>query len=257
MCTYCSRRGCRGRHSRLAAPRCRGSGAGTGWAPACPGRLLVHLHGCYWACCAMVVGAHTSLCDLGKGQARGALQVDVVRVDQGAQCAEGLAGEEVGFGSLQRRVSMAGSRGQRLAREAVHFRGSPADRRRPPARCRPARDHRCCLSSVLHKTLSSVESKKKLRVRGWTDRRSRRSGNRGRRGPWCEAQTQTFAGRPLGGRVGAAATDGLSRIARRRIADDRRRTASSRRRWDDDVVTELPFPLFRGWLLALALLSPC
>lgn len=41
-----------------------------------------------------------ALCYLGEGQARRPLQVDVVRVHQGAECAQGLAGEEVGFGSL-------------------------------------------------------------------------------------------------------------------------------------------------------------
>jgi hypothetical protein len=45
-------------------------------------------------------GPSTSLCDLGEGQARRALQVDVVRVDQCAQCAQRLTGEEVGFGAL-------------------------------------------------------------------------------------------------------------------------------------------------------------
>jgi hypothetical protein len=43
---------------------------------------------------------HTSFCDFGKGQAGRALQINVVRVDEGAQCVEGLAREEVGLGAL-------------------------------------------------------------------------------------------------------------------------------------------------------------
>ena len=46
-------------------------------------------------------GRSTSLCYLGKGQACRPLQINVVRVDEGAEGAEGLAREEVGFGSLQ------------------------------------------------------------------------------------------------------------------------------------------------------------
>jgi len=45
----------------------------------------------------------TSLCDLSKGQAGGALQVDVVGIDQGAEGAEGFAGEEVSLCALQGR----------------------------------------------------------------------------------------------------------------------------------------------------------
>jgi hypothetical protein len=52
---------------------------------------------------------HTSFCDFGKGQAGGALQINVVRVDEGAQCVEGLAREEIGLGALRGSAALAGS----------------------------------------------------------------------------------------------------------------------------------------------------
>lgn len=51
--------------------------------------------------------ADISLGDFGKRQAGRALQIDVVRVYEGTQCVEGLAGEEVGLGALAWSVSRA------------------------------------------------------------------------------------------------------------------------------------------------------
>ena len=45
-------------------------------------------------------GAHTSFGNLGEGQARTPLQVDIVGVDEGAKRPKGLAGEEVGLSAL-------------------------------------------------------------------------------------------------------------------------------------------------------------
>lgn len=49
--------------------------------------------------------SHTSLCDLGKGQARTALEVDILGEDECAESSEGFAGEEVRLASLCGSVS--------------------------------------------------------------------------------------------------------------------------------------------------------
>lgn len=46
-------------------------------------------------------GPSTSLCYLGKSQACRPLQINVVRVDERAEGAEGFPREEVGLGSLR------------------------------------------------------------------------------------------------------------------------------------------------------------
>jgi len=87
----------------------------------------------------------TSFCDLGEGQARRPLQIDIIRIYECTQCAEGFAREEVGLGSL-RTVSMMGAA---AVVDDAHSPRSPADQRQPPARCLPIPDRRCCPLSVL------------------------------------------------------------------------------------------------------------
>lgn len=43
----------------------------------------------------------TSLGDLGKGKACTPLKIYVIRIDEGAQCPQGFASEEIGLGTLQ------------------------------------------------------------------------------------------------------------------------------------------------------------
>lgn len=63
----------------------------------------------------------TSFRDLGKGQARAALQVDIVRVDESAQGSKGLAREEIGFRALRPRSAPIGIHGGRKWRMVRTF----------------------------------------------------------------------------------------------------------------------------------------
>ena len=81
--------------SRTSSRLCQHAGCGSWWRERERERERERVCVCVCVC--------TSLCDLSKGQAGGALQVDVVGIDQGAEGAEGFAGEEVSLCALQGR----------------------------------------------------------------------------------------------------------------------------------------------------------
>lgn len=60
---------------------------------------VVHCVSCILLACARSL-KHASFCDFGKGQAGASLQIDVLAVDEGGECGERFAGEEVGLASL-------------------------------------------------------------------------------------------------------------------------------------------------------------
>lgn len=181
--TYCLPPGCPRQRWQHAGPRDQGSGARRGWAQACHGRLREHLraivvrHGkSSWVRDRVplsVISAKVKLADLCKSMLSEYTSVDNAR--RGSPEKKSVSARWVR--SVCRRAEMR-------RRAEVRFQGSPADRQRPHARCRPAQDRRYCPWSALDEMKSVLLCDGWREVDAYRHSRARTAWRRSWRRPW-------------------------------------------------------------------------